>query len=87
MNGTKYYIAVSAMNTIGAEIAKSAEIAVTPIRAGDYDNNGPVTIAEVQSAIDMFLGLKTVAGYVDTNSDNNVSISEVQKAINGFLGL
>lgn len=81
MNGTKYYIAVSAMNTIGAEIA------VTPIRADDCDNNGSVTIAEVQSAIDMFLGLKTVADYVDTNSDNNVSISEVQKAINGFLGL
>jgi RHS repeat-associated protein len=56
-------------------------------KAGDCDANGTVTIAEVQSAINMFLGLKTVALCVDTNGDTTVSIAEVQKTINSFLGL
>jgi len=46
-----------------------------------------VTIAEVQSAINMFLGLKLVAGCVDTDDNGIVSIAEVQKGINSFLGL
>ncbi|MDD2366026.1 MAG: DUF1566 domain-containing protein [Desulfuromonadaceae bacterium] len=54
---------------------------------GDCDNSGTVTIAEVQSAINMFLGLKTVEACVDTGGDNHVSIAEVQKTINSFLGL
>lgn len=56
-------------------------------KPGDCDNNGTVTIAEVQSAINMFLGLNTVAPCVDTNGNNSVSIDEVQKTINSFLGL
>lgn len=57
------------------------------VKPGDCDNSGTVSIAEVQSAINMFLGMKTVAGCVDTGNDGSVSISEVQKVINGFLGL
>jgi hypothetical protein len=56
-------------------------------RQGDCDNSGTVTIAEVQSAINMFLGLKAVAGCVDISGDSSVSIAEVQKVINSFLGL
>jgi len=56
-------------------------------KPGDCSNDGLVTIAEVQSAINMFLGLKPVAGCVDTSGDNVVSIAEVQKTINSFLGL
>ncbi len=58
-----------------------------PTKPGDCDNNGTVTIAEVQSAINMFLGLKTVEACVDQDSSNSVSIAEVQKVINSFLGL
>jgi PKD repeat protein len=57
------------------------------IKPGDCDNSGTVTIAEVQSAINMFLGLKAVAGCVDMSGDSSVSIAEVQKVINSFLGL
>ncbi len=48
--------------------------------------DGAVAIAEVQSAINMFLGLKAPAPCVDTNGVGGVAISEVQKVINAFLG-
>ncbi len=54
---------------------------------GDCDSSGTVAIAEVQSAINMFLGLKTVEACVDLDNSNNISIAEVQKVINSFLGL
>ena len=56
-------------------------------KPGDCDGIGGVTIAEVQSAINMFLGLKAVAGCVDVDGNNLVSIAEVQKVNNSFLGL
>jgi len=56
-------------------------------KAGDCDGDGSVSISEVQSAINMYLGLKAVASCVDVNGDNSVGISEVQKTINSFLGL
>jgi hypothetical protein len=59
----------------------------TSTKAGDCDNDGTVTIAEVQSAINMFLGLKTVDACVNRDNDGVVSIAEVQKTINSFLGL
>ena len=54
---------------------------------GDCDKNGTVTIDEVQSAINMFLGLKAAEACVDRNGSGSVSIAEVQKVINSFLGL
>ncbi|MDD2855417.1 MAG: choice-of-anchor D domain-containing protein [Desulfuromonadaceae bacterium] len=56
-------------------------------RPGDCNGSGTVDIAEVQSAINMFLGLKSVQACVDTDGINGVSIAEVQKTINSFLGL
>jgi alpha-tubulin suppressor-like RCC1 family protein/ribosomal protein L27 len=58
-----------------------------PTKPGDCDNSGTVTIAEVQSAINMYLGLKPVTTCVDTDQNGIVSIAEVQKVINSFLGL
>ena len=54
---------------------------------GDCDNNGQVSIGEVQKAINMFLGTLAPGCGVDCNGDGTVSIGEVQKVINGFLGL
>ncbi|MEI6206152.1 MAG: hypothetical protein WCP20_05170 [Desulfuromonadales bacterium] len=56
------------------------------LKSGDCDGNGSVTIDEVQSAINMYLGLKTPAACVDINGDG-VTIDEVQKVINGYLEL
>ncbi len=56
-------------------------------KPGDCDNSGTVTIAEVQSSINMFLGLKSVEACVDQDGVGGVSIAEVQKVINSFLGL
>jgi PKD repeat protein len=54
---------------------------------GDCDNDGQVSIGEVQKAINMFLGLLPVGCGVDCNGDGAVSIGEVQKVVNVFLGL
>lgn len=54
---------------------------------GDCDNDGSVSIGEVQKAVNMFLGLIPVDCGVDCNDDGAVSIGEVQKVINAFLGL
>ena len=80
LSGTVY-----TTGTISASCTVSASFTVQ--KAGDCDNNGTVTIAEVQSAINMFLGLKTVEVCVDLDSSSSVSIAEVQKVINSFLGL
>ncbi len=54
---------------------------------GDCNGDGTVTIAEVQSAINMFLGITQSLPCVDDDNSANVSIAEVQKTINTFLGL
>jgi hypothetical protein len=60
---------------------------IKPEIPGDCDTNGTVSVVEVQSAINMFLGLKVIDACVDMNNNEHVSIAEVQKVINGFLGL
>lgn len=64
-----------------------ANIYGSSLIAGDCDDNGITSIAEVQSAINMFLGLQTSYACVDLSANGSVSISEVQKTINSFLGL
>ena len=83
--GTKvlYAWAKDAAGNISAP--KSVVINIT-IKAGDCNNDGFVTTVEVQSAINMFLGMKTAVTCADTDKSGSVSISEVQKVINA-LGL
>jgi hypothetical protein len=59
----------------------------TAFATGDCNNDKTVTIAEVQTAINMFLGLKPTELCVDEDKSGSVSIAEVQKTINSFLGL
>ena len=67
--------------TANCNANKKVIIATMP---GDSDSNGIVTIAEVQSAINMFLGLKELHVCVDLDNTGSISISEVQKVINSF---
>jgi hypothetical protein len=60
---------------------------ITAVKAGDCDANGTTSIAEVQSSINAFLGLKSPSSCMDSDSNGSVSIAEVQKVINSFLGL
>jgi photosystem II stability/assembly factor-like uncharacterized protein len=76
-------VTVSAANVASADFMLSAPVA----KPGDCDGNGTVSIAEVQGAIDMFLGLKPVLACVDLDNSGVVTISEVQKVVNSFLGL
>jgi hypothetical protein len=57
------------------------------LRGGDCNGDGKVSIAEVQGAINMYLGIMAVQACVDTDASGAVSIVEVQKVINGYLGL
>jgi hypothetical protein len=57
------------------------------VKAGDCDGSGSVSIAEVQAAINMYLGIMPVSACVDSDNSGNISIAEVQKVINGYLGL
>jgi M6 family metalloprotease-like protein len=72
----------------GKTCTQSGTVAVlAPLKPGDCDGNGTISIGEVQKAINMFLGLTPPACGADCNGDGTVSIGEVQKVINGFLGL
>ena len=96
--GNTIYAWVFNMNTgvMGADKKDNAGSSrVWPVRSeralllkpGDCDNSGTVSIAEVQSGINMFLGLKAAEACVDQDGVGGVSIAEVQKVINSFLGL
>ena len=80
-------ITVTARDAANNSASSSASITVNSGKAGDCDGDGKVTIAEVQAAINMYLGLKAVAACVDIDGSNSVTINEVQKVINGYLGL
>jgi hypothetical protein len=54
---------------------------------GDCNANGTVDIAEVQSAINMYLGILQVMECVDANGNGKVSIGEVQQTINNHLDI
>lgn len=71
----------------GAYGGASASCSTAILKPGDCDYDSTVTIAEVQSAINMFLHLKAAELCVDIDGIGGVSISEVQKTINSFLGL
>lgn len=74
--------------TDSANVTATAELfSYASAIPGDCNSSGTVTIDEVQSAINMFLGINPVLLCVDTSKDGVVTIDEVQKAINGFLGL
>lgn len=91
-NDTAYTFTVAAANSYGSGPASAPSSAVTPSATaaalpGDCDGTGSVTIAEVQTAINMFLGISAVRTCVDLDDSKAVSIAEVQKVINSFLGL
>jgi len=58
--------------------------AIIPYKLGDCDQNGQVTIPEVQSAFDMYLGKKEVQKCCDQDNDGQLSIDEVQTIINNL---
>ena len=55
--------------------------------AGDCNGDGTVSVAEVQLAINMALGITPIEDCVDVNGNGKVSIGEVQKVINNHLGI
>ena len=84
---TKNVSGLTATSGTISDASMTLTTTTTTTKPGDCDGIGGVTIAEVQSAINMFLGLKTPLVCVDVDGNNSVSIAEVQKVINSFLGL
>lgn len=80
-------IVVDAAGNASLPVQVEVDILPITINPGDCDGNGTVSIAEVQAAINMYLGLMPSTLCVDTDRDKAVSIAEVQKVINGYLGL
>ena len=54
---------------------------------GDCDDDGAVSIAEVQRVTNMFLGSAPAGCGADCDGDGMVSIGELQKVLNAYLGL
>ena len=78
----------SASDPSGSDVAvEGADGTVTLLGylAGDCNGDGTVSIAEVQSAINMYLEIIPVEECVDVNDNGKVSIGEVQKVINNHL--
>jgi parallel beta-helix repeat protein len=71
-------------NDVGVESSDST-VAIIGFLAGDCNGDGTVSIAEVQSAINMYLKIIPVEKCVDVNGNGKVSIGEVQKVINNHL--
>ena len=89
---TTYYYRVQSSDLSSNGPAKSALLSFTTTgeafaKPGDCDGSGQVSIAEVQSAINMYLGLRAAVACVSLDGNDSVSISEVQKVINSYLGL
>ena len=70
------------------EFEPEAAATPTPVPAcpGDCDGNGSVTIAEVQTAVQVFLEINSPKTCLaaDANDDGAVSIGELQRAANSF---
>ena len=81
--------APSASDPYGNDVPVTGSEAVVSIITiwGDCDGDGQVSIAEVQSAIIMYLEITSTEPCADPNGDGSVSISEVQLIINNYLGL
>jgi hypothetical protein len=78
---------VDAAGNSSLPVQVAVDILPITVNPGDCDSSGTVSIAEVQAAINMYLGLMKPLLCVDTDRDDAVSIAEVQKVINGYLGL
>ena len=91
-NPTHNYLAPGPYNwsfkvTSGTEsCSKSGVVSTAPV-PGDCDDDGSVSIAELQKAINMFLGATHPDCGVDCDGDGAVSICELQRVVNAFLGL
>ena len=83
----KSFPSVTVLMGAVADVSMSLTANAVSGKPGDCDNSGTVTISEVQSAINMFLGINPVKLCVNIDGSAGVSISEVQKVINSFLGI
>ena len=54
--------------------------------AGDCNGSGIVSIGEVQTAINMYLGVSTTTACMNVGGTGTVSISDLQKVVSAFLG-
>ena len=80
--------ASSASDTLGNDVgveSSNSTVKIIDFLAGDCNGDGTVSIAEVQSAVNMYLEIIPVENCVDVNGNGKVSIGEVQKVINNHL--
>ena len=81
------YAWILTINVGGVICKQSGLVSVSARIPGDCDGDSAVSIAELQKAINMFLGSIPPECGVDCDGDGKISIGEVQKVINAFLGM
>ena len=81
---TLYAFARDAAGNVSSPASAAVNITATGKKPGDCDGNNVVSIGEVRSAVEMYLGLSPVLGCVDLDGSGSVGMGELQKTINGF---
>jgi len=64
---------------------RSGKITITNGCSGDCSGDGIVSISEVQTAVNQFLGTNEVQPCNDEDGNGQISINELQKVVNNFL--
>jgi len=78
------------LNGVAGSVTVLSDPGVSPLGViGDCDDNGIVDIAEVQTVVNIFIGIQAVSTcpVADANGDGVVGIVELQNTINNHLGL
>lgn len=88
-NDATYYFSISAYDTSGNESAFSGEVSKLICSSGDLDCSGSVGAADIQLAINVFLGTETRSEIIsrsDLNKDGKINVVDIQRVVNITLG-
>jgi|GEM_PF-933138 len=79
----------SGADTDATEVTMTGTNGVVTVinKPGDCNGDGTVSVAEVQSAINMYLKIKPATVCIDLDGNGAVTVAEVQKVINAYLRL
>jgi hypothetical protein len=86
----KYYFAVTAFDTGGAESTYSNEVSTTiagSVTTCDINNDASINAIDLQAMVNIILGLSTSADKYDLNRDAGVNVLDLQILNNVILGL
>jgi predicted phage tail protein len=90
LSAGKYYFAVKAFNTSGAESAYSNEVSTTIAGSSitcDLNGDGGINAIDLQRMVNIILGIASSSSSYDLNTDGKVDVLDLQILNNVVLGL